>query len=101
MAETHSIISVGPRKVCVIGWPVDHSRSPMIHNTWLKRHGLEGEYTKIEFSRPLAREIVLGTILRFGPWEHVTLTHEWPALPASQTLTWRGLSSPRMPSSSI
>lgn len=40
----------GPRRVCVIGWPVGHSRSPLIHNTWLARHGL-GEayaYTRME-----------------------------------------------------
>ena len=30
----------------VTGWPVNHSRSPLIHNHWLKRHGLSGEYVK-------------------------------------------------------
>jgi shikimate dehydrogenase len=34
------------KRSCVIGWPVDHSRSPLIHNYWLKLHGLEGEYTR-------------------------------------------------------
>ncbi|MEQ8266160.1 MAG: shikimate dehydrogenase [Parvibaculum sp.] len=29
------------RKVCVIGWPVDHSRSPLIHNHWIKEHGIQ------------------------------------------------------------
>lgn len=28
------------RKVCVIGWPIAHSRSPLIHNHWIKRHGV-------------------------------------------------------------
>ncbi len=41
-----STAAAGPRKVCVIGWPVKHSRSPLIHNTWLERHGIDGEYTK-------------------------------------------------------
>jgi shikimate dehydrogenase len=31
---------------CVIGWPVEHSRSPLIHNYWIKRHGLAGEYRR-------------------------------------------------------
>jgi shikimate dehydrogenase len=35
------------KRACVIGWPIDHSRSPAIHNYWLKRYGLDGEYTKI------------------------------------------------------
>jgi shikimate dehydrogenase len=34
------------RRSCIIGWPVDHSRSPLIHNYWLKLYGLEGEYTR-------------------------------------------------------
>ena len=28
----------------VIGWPINHSRSPRIHNHWLKLHGIEGTY---------------------------------------------------------
>lgn len=30
-----------PRRVCIIGWPVEHSRSPLIHNYWIKRHAIE------------------------------------------------------------
>ena len=26
----------------VMGWPVMHSRSPMVHNHWFARHGLKG-----------------------------------------------------------
>jgi len=29
---------------CVIGWPVEHSRSPLIHNFWLKACGVAGAY---------------------------------------------------------
>ncbi len=29
---------------CVIGWPVKHSRSPVIHRFWLKELGLDGDY---------------------------------------------------------
>lgn len=28
----------------VLGWPVGHSRSPRLHGTWLKRHGIDGAY---------------------------------------------------------
>ena len=34
------------RAVCVIGWPVDHSRSPLIHNFWIGQHALAGEYRR-------------------------------------------------------
>ena len=41
MAETGAT----PR-ACVIGWPVAHSRSPLIHGYWLDRYGLPGQYDK-------------------------------------------------------
>jgi shikimate dehydrogenase len=34
------------RRACVIGWPISHSRSPLIHGYWLKRYEIEGAYTK-------------------------------------------------------
>lgn len=33
-------------KACVIGWPISHSRSPLIHGYWLKQLGIEGSYTR-------------------------------------------------------
>jgi shikimate dehydrogenase len=32
------------KKACVIGHPVSHSRSPLIHGYWLKKYGLQGSY---------------------------------------------------------
>jgi shikimate dehydrogenase len=34
----------GKPKACVIGWPVVHSRSPLIHRFWLDRLKIEGSY---------------------------------------------------------
>ena len=34
------------KRACVIGWPIEHSRSPLIHGTWLKTYGIDGTYTK-------------------------------------------------------
>ncbi len=31
----------------VTGWPVAHSRSPLVHGHWLKKHGIDGSYEKI------------------------------------------------------
>ena len=36
------------KKTCVIGYPIAHSRSPLIHNYWLQFYGLEGIYEKRE-----------------------------------------------------
>jgi shikimate dehydrogenase len=38
-------------RACVIGWPIEHSRSPLIHGHWLKTYGIVGSYTK-EAVRP-------------------------------------------------
>jgi len=34
------------KAVCIIAWPVGHSRSPLIHNYWIKQHKLDAEYRK-------------------------------------------------------
>jgi shikimate dehydrogenase len=39
------------KRACVIGWPIEHSRSPLIHNYWLRTYGIDGAYTK-EAVRP-------------------------------------------------
>ncbi len=39
MAEPHTFGIAG-----LLGWPVAHSRSPLIHNHWLARYGIAGRY---------------------------------------------------------
>jgi len=34
------------KAVCVIAWPAGHSRSPLIHNYWIRQHGLDAEYRR-------------------------------------------------------
>ena len=34
------------KAVCVIAWPAGHSRSPIIHNYWIKQHKLDAEYRR-------------------------------------------------------
>ena len=35
-------------KAFVIGHPINHSRSPLIHGTWLAEHGIDGSYEAID-----------------------------------------------------
>jgi shikimate dehydrogenase len=35
------------KRACVIGWPITHSRSPLIHGFWLRHYGIDGTYTKV------------------------------------------------------
>ena len=39
-------MSDGHKKVCIMAWPAGHSRSPLIHNYWIKKHGLDAEYVR-------------------------------------------------------
>jgi shikimate dehydrogenase len=34
------------KAACVVAWPAGHSRSPLIHNYWIKQHGLDAEYRR-------------------------------------------------------
>jgi len=40
------MIETGAPRAGVAGWPVEHSRSPMIHRYWLKELGISGSYEK-------------------------------------------------------
>ena len=34
-------------KAAVVGWPIQHSLSPVLHGHWLKQYGIDGTYEKI------------------------------------------------------
>lgn len=38
------------KNIYVIGWPIKHSRSPLIHNHWIKKHGLNVNYQQKQIS---------------------------------------------------
>jgi shikimate dehydrogenase len=41
-------MTIPPRPhACVTGWPVGHSRSPLIHGYWLRTYGIEGSYERV------------------------------------------------------
>ncbi len=41
---TSPVSGPGLKRACVVGWPVAHSRSPLIHGHWLVRYGIDGSY---------------------------------------------------------
>jgi shikimate dehydrogenase len=47
---TISGFSAEAKKACVIGSPVSHSLSPMIHNYWLDKYSIDGVYHAVETS---------------------------------------------------
>ena len=37
-------------KIGLIGHPVSHSKSPLIHSYWIRKHGLNGSYTLVDLA---------------------------------------------------
>jgi shikimate dehydrogenase len=72
------------RAACVIGWPVEHSRSPLIHNYWLKQYGIAGVYRR-EPVPPAEFAAFIGSLAaRSYVGANVTLPHKEAALALSQ-----------------
>lgn len=64
----------------VIGWPISHSRSPLIHGYWLRQHNIDGQYIKHAVA-PEELGAFIAT-LRQGDWvgTNVTIPHKEEAL---------------------
>jgi len=68
------------KRACVIGWPIEHSRSPLIHGYWLRTLGIAGAYTR-EPVPPDALEGFLRTLRERGfVGCNVTVPHKEAAL---------------------
>jgi shikimate dehydrogenase len=68
------------KHACVVGWPVSHSRSPLIHGYWLARYGIAGSYGR-EAVRPEAVTDFLRNLRANGYVGcNVTLPHKEAAL---------------------
>ncbi len=71
------------RAACVIGWPIGHSRSPLIHNYWLKRYGIAGEYRSEAVPPGEFRDFVQSLAARNYAGANVTVPHKEAALACS------------------
>jgi shikimate dehydrogenase len=66
----------------VIGWPVAHSRSPLIHGHWLKVHGIDGAYDRIPVEPDEAAAFFAGLPESGLAGVNVTLPHKEAAAAA-------------------
>ena len=69
---------------CIVGWPVEHSRSPALHGFWLKQHKTDGHYGRlpVEPNRAALEELV--AFLRRTPNArgcNLTLPHKIEIMP--------------------
>lgn len=60
----------------VLGHPIAHSRSPLIHGSWLAEHGLAGSYERVDVAPPDLAAFV--TRLRAGEFTggNITVPHK-------------------------
>ena len=76
-------MSDGRKAACIIGWPAGHSRSPMIHNYWIKQHNLDAEYRREPVPPENFAEFVKGLRDRGYVGANVTVPHKEAALALS------------------
>jgi shikimate dehydrogenase len=64
------------KKACIIGHPVSHSRSPIIHGYWLKTYGLEGSYGREDIEPAQFSDFIAGRFRQAYVGGNVTLPHK-------------------------
>ena len=65
----------------IIGMPVAHSRSPVIHNFWLKAHGIRGAYVPLAVKPERLKDALPGLVALGFRGCNVTMPHKQTAMP--------------------
>jgi shikimate dehydrogenase len=77
------------RRAFVIGHPVAHSRSPLIHGYWLRRHGIDGAYERVDVSPEAFPAFLNGLADQGYRGGNVTIPHKEAAYRIAGALTDR------------
>src|SRR5829696_1985309 len=77
------------RKAFVVGHPIQHSRSPLIHGAWLKKYGIAGSYERIDVSPSDFPEFLRTFAMRGFVGGNVTIPHKESAFVAVDRRTPR------------
>ena len=67
-----------------MGWPVGQSRSPLIHNYWIAKYGLEGDYIRLPVkpdSPTGLKDAIAGMRAMGFAGCNLTMPHKTAALP--------------------
>jgi hypothetical protein len=64
----------------VMGWPIKHSRSPLIHSHWIAEHGLQGVYLPLPVNPLRLPEALAGLSALGFAGCNLTLPHKVQAL---------------------
>ncbi len=80
------MITGAARLAGVIGWPVAQSRSPVLHNAWLARHGIDGAYVPLAVAPPDFATAVAGLRAAGFRGANVTIPHKQAAFAVCDTV---------------
>jgi shikimate dehydrogenase len=72
------------KAACVIGWPVEHSRSPLIHDYWIRQFGLPAAYRREAVPPERFADFVAHLADRRYVGANVTVPHKETALELSK-----------------
>jgi shikimate dehydrogenase len=64
------------KKAFVIGHPIAHSRSPLIHGHWLRKHAIVGSYERIDVHPDVLRDFIVTMRDRGFEGGNVTVPHK-------------------------
>ncbi|HXJ02382.1 MAG TPA: shikimate dehydrogenase [Micropepsaceae bacterium] len=70
----------------VIGWPVHHSLSPLMHSAWLKEHGIAGAYVALPVAPENFGRVVAAMPLMGFAGANVTVPHKEAAFALAASL---------------
>ena len=79
--STHSPHHAPFKLAGIMGWPVAHSRSPSIHNHWIKQHGLNGAYVLLPTDPANLKDALKGLSALGFAGCNLTIPHKVMALP--------------------
>ncbi len=82
--DTARTEAAGRPFAAIVGWPVEHSRSPALHGFWLKQHGIDGHYGRLPVEPNRAALQALVAFLRKTPNArgcNLTLPHKIDIMP--------------------
>lgn len=71
----------------VIGWPVEHSRSPMLHNHWCRVHQVNGAYVPLPVEPGQLETALKGLVAAGFRGVNVTIPHKEEAFRLCDELT--------------
>jgi len=74
-------------KAGVMGWPVDHSRSPALHGFWLKTYGIDGSYERLPVRPEDLHSALRGLLGKGFAGANLTVPHKETALGVLDDIT--------------